>query len=305
MHRFILRRLGQAVIVLFGLSLLVFFMVRLSGDPARLMMSREASAEDVAAFRRAMGFDRPLLVQYGDFLVHALQGDFGDSLYYRQPATRLIRERFRATVELATGGLLLTLCVGVPLGMIAASRPGSVWDGATQTLALISQSVPIYWAGLVMILIFAVRLGLVPTFGRGEWTSYILPIVTISLQWIGRLARLTRSATLEVLQQDYVLAARAKGARPLHVYFRHVLRNAAVPLVTYVGLAYGYMLGGSVIVESVFAWPGLGYLAYQAISVRDFPLVQAVAIVVSVTFLLLNLLVDLSYALLNPRIRFS
>jgi len=305
MQRYLLRRLGQAVFVVFGLSLIVFFMVRLTGDPARLMMSREATAEQVAAFRQRLGFDRPLLVQYLDFAGSALRGDLGTSIYYRQPAIKLIKERLRPTIELASLGLIFTIITGIPLGIIAAYKPGTFWDGITQSLSLISQSVPIYWAGLVLILIFAVRLHLVPTFGRDDWRSYILPVFAISLQWIGRLARLTRTAMLEVLQQDYILAAQAKGAGPLTVLSRHALRNAAVPLLTYVGLSFGYMLGGSVIIESVFAWPGIGFLVFQAISVRDFPLVQAVTVVISIMFLAINLLVDLSYILLNPRIRYS
>jgi ABC-type dipeptide/oligopeptide/nickel transport system permease component len=305
MSRYLLRRVAQAILVLVGVTLIVFMMIRVTGDPARLILSRDASAEEVSEFRERLGYDQPLIQQFGDFVSDALAGDFGTSLKYRQPVVDLILERLPATIELALGGLALTIVVGVPLGMIAAARPGSVWDGVTQALALISQSIPIYWAGLVLILVFGVQLGLVPTFGRGGWTSYILPVVTISLQWMGRLARLTRSAMLEVSQQDYILAARARGARPLRVNFRHALRNAAIPLVTYSGLAFGYMLGGSVIVESVFAWPGLGYLAYEAIQVRDFPLVQAIAIFISIMFVTVNLLVDLSYAVLNPRVRYG
>ncbi len=305
MIRYLLKRLGQAVLTVFGLSLIVFFMIRLTGDPVRIMVSRQATEAQVAALRHDLGFDRPILVQYWDFVRGMVEGNFGVSLHYRQPALQVLLGRLPATMELATGGLLVSLILAVPVGVLAAARPGSLWDGLTQGLALLCQSIPTYWAGLVLILFFAVQMHWVPSFGRGGWTSYILPVVTISLQWIGPLARLTRTAMLEILQEDYVLTARAKGCGPFAIYFQHALRNAAIPLLTYAGVAFGYMLGGSVLVESVFAWPGLGYLGAQAIYVRDFPLVQAVAVFVSVMFLTVNLLVDLLYAVMNPRVRYA
>jgi peptide/nickel transport system permease protein len=280
-------------------------MIRLTGDPARTMMPRTATAEQVQALRERLGWDQPLLVQYLDYATGALTGDFGNSVHFSRPAMGLILERVRPTVELAFVSLLVIILVAVPLGVLAAGRQGSLIDGIAQLIALLGQSLPVYWVGMILILVLAVRLDLVPVFGRGDWTTYLMPVITMSMGSIGQLTRLTRSAMLEVLRQDYIRTAYAKGCARPRVFYRHALRNAAIPLLTYLGVTFGYMLGGAVIIESVFAWPGIGQLAYQAVSVRDYPLVQAVAFCVSVTFVALNLGVDIAYAFLNPRIRFG
>jgi ABC-type dipeptide/oligopeptide/nickel transport system permease component len=305
MTRHFMSSLVQAVFVLLGVLIMVFFMIRMRGDPAAVMVSREADPDDVAAFRHAMGFDRPLLVQFADFMGHALIGDFGNSLHYRLPALPLILERMPATVQLASAALALGILVGVPLGLIGGSRPGSLLDLLVRGIALLGQITPAFWLALLMIIVFAVRLRWLPTSGRDSPLSIVMPAVVLSLGVMGRLARLTRSSILEVMRDDYIRTARSKGLAQSVVYYRHALRNAAIPLVSDMGVQFGYILGGSVIIENVFAWPGLGRMVVEAISIRDFPLVQAIAFFSSLIVIMLNLLTDLAYALIDPRIRYE
>ncbi len=279
-------------------------MVRLTGDPAVVMLPQEASAADVAAFRSAMGFDRPLSLQFWEFLRRAVVGDFGKSLHYRISAWTLIMERLPATLELAAAALAFAVVVAVPLGILAATRPGSLWDGVAQTVALLGQAVPAYWAGLVLILLLSVQLNWLPVAGRSGWTSLVMPMVTLSMGVLGRLTQLARSVMGEVLRQDYVRTAHSKGLSARAVHYRHALKNAAIPLITLIGVNFGYMLGGSVLIESVFSWPGIGRLTAQAVFQRDFPLVQAVAFFGSLVVISVNLLTDLVYGLLNPQIRY-
>ena len=305
MQRYILSSVAQAAVVLLGVLILVFFMVRATGDPARLMLAREASPEQVEAFRHKMGFDRHWSVQFGDFVLKAMAGDFGDSLHYRLPALPLILERLPASVQLAGTALLMAIVVGVPLGLIGGARQGGIWDIVGRGVGLFGQTVPSFWLALLMIIVFAVRLGWLPTSGRDTPQSVLMPAFVLSLATMGRLVRLTRSSILEIMGDDYIRTARSKGLSPRVVYFRHALRNAAIPLISVIGVQFGYMLGGSVLVESVFAWPGLGRMAIEAISIRDFPLVQAIALFSSVVVVALNLVTDFAYALIDQRIRYG
>ena len=305
MQRYLFSRLVQSLLVIFGVFVLVFFMVRLTGDPATLMMPREASPEEVEAFRHAMGFDRPLIVQFFDFVSGAVVGDFGNSLHYRLPALPLILERLPATIELASVALLISVVVAVPLGLIGGSRPGSVWDAMARTVGLFGQSIPNFWLALILILVFAVRLRWFPSFGRDEPKSVVLPAIALGVFTMGQLVRLTRSAVLEIRSEDYIRTAYSKGLRSRVIYLRHVLRNAAIPLVSVIGVQFGYMLGGSIYIETIFSWPGLGRLAADSIGVRDFPMVQAIAVFTSFVVVVLNLLTDLAYALIDPRIRYG
>lgn len=305
MSRHLFASLGQALLVLAGVFILVFFMVRLTGDPARAMLAREASAEQVAAFREQMGFDRPLIVQFLDYLGKTLTGDFGNSLHYRSPALPLVLERLPATLELAFAALLFSLIIAVPLGLAGGARPGSFIDIAGRAIGLLGQTTPTYWLALVMIIVFAVQLRWFPTSGRGGWDSVIMPALALALPTMGRIVRLTRSAVLEIKNEDYVRTARSKGLSSRTIFYRHVLRNAGIPLISVIGIQFGYMLGGSVLIESVFAWPGLGRLAIESISRRDFPLVQAVALFASLVVVVLNLVTDLAYSLIDPRIRYE
>ena len=305
MQRYLLSRLFQAVAILLGVLLLVFLMVHATGDPATLMMPREASPQDIQAFRHAMGFDRPLLVQFLSYMKGIATGNFGNSLYYKMPALALVTERLPATLQLASVGLLIALVVGIPLGLAAGSAPGSLWDAIGRTVGLLGQSVPNFWLALVLIIVFSVKLGWFPSFGRDELRSVVMPAFALGLPTMGALVRLTRSAVLEIRGEDYVRTAYGKGLRPRQVYFRHILRNAAIALVSIIGVQFGYMLGGSIIIETIFAWPGIGTLIADAVGHRDFLLVQSIAFFTSAVIVTLSLLTDLVYSLLDPRIRYG
>ncbi len=303
MTAYLLARAAQSLLAVACVLALVFFMVRLTGDPSVVMLPQDASREDVAQFRAAMGFDRPLIVQFRDFVLHAVVGDFGKSLQYRTSAWTLIMERLPATLELAATAMCFAIVVAVPLGTLAATRPRSPWDGLAQGVALLGQALPAYWVGLILILVLAVQLNLLPVAGRSGWSSLVMPTITLGMGTLGQLTQLARSVMLDVLGQDYMRTAWAKGLAPPAVHYRHALKNAAIPLITLVGVNFGYMLGGAVLIESVFSYPGIGRLAAQAIFQRDFPLVQAVAFFASLVVLLVNLATDLLYGLLNPQVR--
>jgi peptide/nickel transport system permease protein len=305
MQRYFLSKLAQSLLLLLGVVTLVFFMLRLTGDPASLMMSREASAAQVEAFREAMGFNRPLIVQFWDFATGAIIGDFGNSLHFRTPAFPMVLDRLPATVELAAVGLLIAIVVGIPLGLIGGFTPGSIVDSLARLLALLGQSIPNFWLALIMILVFAVGLGWFPSFGRDEANSVVMPAFVLALPVMGQIVRLTRSAVLEIRGEDYIRTAHSKGLEPRTIYIKHVLRNVSIPLVSVIGVQFGYMLGGSIYIETIFAWPGMGQLLQQAIGWRDFPLVQALAVFTSVVVLALNLLTDVAYAIIDPRIRYG
>jgi peptide/nickel transport system permease protein len=305
MYRYFLVRLVQSVVLLFGVLLLVFAMVRVTGDPARLMMPREASPEQIEAFREAMGFNRPIIVQFMDFMTGAVVGDFGKSLHFKIPALSLVLERLPATVELAGVALLMAVVIAIPLGLIGGFNPGSFIDSLGRGLALFGQSIPNFWLALIMILFFAVKLGWFPSFGRDEWKSVIMPAFVLGLPTMGQLVRLTRSAVLEVRSEDFIRTAHSKGLEPKVIYTKHVLRNVAIPLVSVIGVQFGYMLGGSIYIETIFAWPGMGQLIEQAIGWRDFYLVQAIAFFTSLVVLAINLLTDVAYVVIDPRIRYG
>jgi len=303
--RVILERLSHALFVVIGVSLLSFLLVHLTGDPAALLLPLDASQEDRDRFRAAMGLDRPLPVQYADFLVHAAQGDFGNSLRFEQPAMGLVVERLPATLALAGVSLGLALVIGVPAGLVAGVKRGSIFDRVAMMLALAGQCVPAFWLGLMLILLFSVGLRLLPVSGGGTPAHLVLPGLTLSFYTMALVARLLRSNMLDVMNADYVRTARAKGLAERVIVMRHALKNAAIPVVTVVGLSAGYLLGGAVIVEQVFAYPGLGRLVYQSISNRDVAVVQAFVVLISLVVLVINLTVDLAYTLLDPRVRYE
>jgi peptide/nickel transport system permease protein len=305
MQRYLLSKVGESILLLFGVILLVFMMVRLTGDPASLMASRESSPETVERIRREWGFDRPLLVQFWDFLIGAIVLDFGKSYHFKTPAMPLVVERLPATVQLAATGLVMAVVVGIPLGLVGGFNPGSWTDSLGRLLALLGQSVPNFWLALILILLFAVRLGWFPSFGRDELKSVVLPAFVLGLPTMGQIVRLTRSSVLEVRSEDYIRTAHSKGLEPRIIYIKHVLRNVAIPLVSILGVQFGYMLGGSIYIETIFSWPGIGQLTQQAVGWRDFPLVQAVAVFVSVVVLVISLLTDAAYAIIDPRVRYG
>ncbi len=305
MERYFLSRLGQSILLLFGIVVLVFAMVRITGDPAALMMPREASTAEIEAFRERMGFNDPIPVQFGRFFTGAIQGDFGNSLHFKSPAMPLVVQRLPATVQLATVGLLMALVVAIPLGLVGGFNPGSSIDSFGRLWALLGQSIPNFWLGLMMIIFFGVKLQWFPTFGRDTWTSVIMPAFVLGLPVMGQVVRLTRSAVLEIRSEDFIRTANSKGLEPRTIYLKHVLRNVAIPLVSVIGVQFGYMLGGSIYIEAIFSWPGMGGLLEQSIGWRDYPLIQAIAVFTSVVVLILNLLTDLAYAVIDPRIRYG
>jgi ABC-type dipeptide/oligopeptide/nickel transport system permease component len=303
MRVYLLRRFLQSLLVLLGVSFVVFGILFLTGDPALVLLPPDASIEDVAKFREVMGFNDPFFVQYGRFLFGAVRGDFGQSIRHGEPAFALVMERMPATFELSGAALAIALCLAIPAGIVSAVRRNSVLDYVSTVVALLGQSMPTFWLGIMLILFFSVQLNLLPSSGRGGWQHMLLPAVTLGLFTTARITRLTRSGMLEVLNQDYIRTARAKGVANPPVVWKHALKNAAIPIVTIVGIELGTLLGGSVITETIFAWPGVGRLSVQAIYNRDYPVVQAAVFTLSATFVLVNLVVDLLYTYLDPRIR--
>jgi len=290
-------------VVAVGVSLVVFALVHLSGDPVLLMVSSDAPPDVVAATRHALGFDRPLREQFADYVARAARGDLGVSLRSSLPVATLIRQRLPATVELTLAALLIAVVVAIPAGIVSAVKRGSALDRLAMVGAVAGQAVPIFWLALLLIAFFGVYLRWLPVFGRGSLAHLVLPAVSLSTVILGRLARLVRSSMLEVLGQDYVRTARAKGVGEVRVLAGHALKNAAIPIVTLLGLQFAQLLGGAVVTETIFAWPGIGRLVVEAIFNRDFPIVQGVVLVVSLAFVVVNLLVDVAYVIIDPRIR--
>jgi ABC-type dipeptide/oligopeptide/nickel transport system permease component len=288
-----------------GVSLVVFGLVHLSGDPVLLMVSSDAPPDVVATTRHALGFDRPLHRQFTDYVARAARGDLGVSLRSSLPVATLIRERLPATVELTVAALLIAVAVAIPAGIVSAVKRGSALDRLAMVGAVAGQAVPIFWLALLLIAFFGVYLRWLPVFGRGSLAHLVLPAVSLSTVILGRLARLVRSSMLEVLGQDYVRTARAKGVGEVRVLAGHALKNAAIPIVTLLGLQFAQLLGGAVVTETIFAWPGIGRLVVEAIFNRDFPVVQGVVLVVSLIFVAVNLLVDILYGFLDPRVRLA
>ncbi len=306
MRTYILRRLAQSALTLLGVSVLVFAILRvLPGDPARMLLPDGAPESAVAELNRQLGLREPLVVQYGLFLRSVARGDFGQSFQYRAPALRVVLERLPATVQLTLAAMLVTIAVGVSLGIFTAVRRGTGYDVAGTIVAVVGQSLPNFWLGIMLILLFGVALRWLPTSGFASWSSLVLPAITLAAFPTALVARLTRSSMLEILNRDYIRTGRAKGLAEQSVVLRHALRNAAIPVLTVVGLQIGALLGGAVITESVFAWPGMGKLIVDAIFFRDFPVVQTVLILSATVFVAINLLVDLLYTVIDPRIRYS
>lgn len=302
MLRYLARRAILSIVVLFGLSLLVFAMVNLSGDPVRLLLPPDAAPAEVERFRQQLGLDRPLPERYLRFLGQALQLDFGTSLQLREPALALVLDRLPATLSLAGLAVACAVLIGVPLGVLTAVKRDTAWDTIITSLAVFGQSTPIFWVGVMGILLFAVRLRWLPASGVGGWEHYVLPVATLTLFLLGGLVRVTRTSMLEVLDRGYVRTATAKGQSPRLVVWRHAFRNALIPVVTQIGLQMRFVIGGSVITETIFAWPGLGRLLVNAVYARDYPIVQAGVFVIALILIVINTLVDLSYARLNPKV---
>jgi len=311
---YILTRILSMLLVMVGVSVIAFVILHLTpGDPARIMLGQEARPEDVTALRATLGLDDPIPIQYARFVGRALRGDLGASLKYRQPVSVMISERLGTTILLALASLALSVSFAVPLGIIAALRRGTFADFTTMAIALVGVSAPTFWIALLLIFAFAYKLQILPAAGLPSFSTaglamlkhLLLPAMTLALVSGAIVARMTRSSMLEVLRQDYVRTARAKGLRLSQIIIKHGLRNALIPTVTIVGLQLGTLLGGAVVTETVFALPGIGRLAVEAIQSRDFPVVQGVVLIAACAVTLSNLLVDLAYGLLDPRITYS
>jgi ABC-type dipeptide/oligopeptide/nickel transport system permease component len=306
MSHFLLRRLVLTVPVLLGVATLVFSLIHLvPGDPVQAMLGESASPQDITELRGRLGLDRPLYVQYGSFLRGLATGNLGTSLRTNQPVATAIAERLPATFELALAAMLVAVVFAIPLGIIAAARAGTGVDHAATTLALLGISMPNFWLGPLLAIVFSVTLGWLPVSGRGTAAHLVLPAITLGAPLAAVLARMTRASVLEELRELYVLAARARGLSRTRAVLKHAFRNSLIPIVTVLGLQFGAVLTGAVITETIFAWPGVGRLLIQSISFRDYPLVQGCILLIAVTYVSMNLLTDVVYGFLDPRIRYE
>ena len=306
MGRFLARRLVLTIPVLLGVATLVFSLIHLiPGDPAQAMLGEAAPQSDVEELRRQLGLDRPLIQQYVAFLSGLVKGDLGTSLRTGLPVTEQIVERMPATFELAAAAMLVAILFSMPLGIAAAVRRGTVVDHAAMTVSLAGVSVPNFWLGPLLAIVFAVELGWLPVSGRGTWAHLVLPAVSLGAALAAILARMTRATMLEELREPYVQAARARGASKPRAVLRHAFRNSLIPVVTLVGLQFGAVLTGAVITETIFAWPGIGRLLIQSIGFRDYPLVQGCILLIALTYVAVNLVTDMLYGVLDPRIRYE
>lgn len=306
MRRYVFRRLIEMAVALVVMSALVFALGRLTGDPVALLLSEYSTHEDRERLARELGFDRPIVEQYGIFIVNALHGDLGRSVAGdRRPVMAIIADRLPASLELAAVALAFSLAVGIPLGVLAAVRRGTALDFLARFLALLGQSAPVFWLGIVMIYFFSVRLRWLPTSGYGTWAHYVMPAAAMALFTIAAVTRLVRASMLEVLNSEFIKLARLKGLPEGVVVWRHALRNSLIPTVSFMGAFFATMITGAVVIETVFAWPGIGRLAYEAIIGRDFPLMQAIVLVMTALFIVANLAVDVAYVWLDPRIKYA
>jgi len=305
MRRYVLARLAQSALVVLLSLTAVFGMVRLGGDPVLLFLPMDIQAKDLTEFRQRLGFNDPVAVQYGRFVGRAVRGDFGESLRYKQDALGLVMERLPATLYLAVAALALTFLVAVPVGVLSAVRRGSLFDFFGMGAAVLGQAVPGFWLGLMLIYLFSVKLGWLPTGGTGSARHFVMPCVVLASFYAARMARLTRSSVLDTLNEEFVLTARAKGLAEWIVIGKHALKNSAIPIVTLAGLETGQLLGGAVITETIFAWPGVGRLLVQSISARDYPAVQGCILLIALTYVSMNLIIDVLYGFLDPRIRYE
>ena len=303
MTRALVTRALQAVPAMIGITAVAFVLLHLSGDPSYVLLPPEATDDQRAAFRHAYGLDQPLPIQYVAYLGRLAQGDLGTSFAFRQPALDVVLRRFPNTIELAVIATILAILVAIPAGVVSAVRRGTLLDRGLMVAVLLGQSVPTFWLGMLLILVVAVGLRWLPASGQGSWANLVLPSLTLAAWFMALLTRLTRSEMLEVLGQEYMRTARAKGLRERLVLLRHGLRNASIPIVTILGLQFGGLLGGAVVTETVFAWPGVGTLILDSILKKDYPVVLAGVLIVAATFIVINVFLDLMYVYLDPRLQ--
>ena len=303
MAQFIARRLIYTVVMIAAMSVFLFGMSRAAGDPRLLYLTEYTTQAEWEAWGRNMGLDRPLIVQYGEWARDALQGNFGLSLQHQRDSMSVVFDRIGATMQLAIAGAFFVILLAVPLGILSATRRGTVWDYAGRTIALLGQSSPPFWLGIMLIVVFSVRLGWLPTSGRGDWTHYIMPTITLGWLSAAGLLRLVRSSMLEAMDSEYIRLARAKGVGSWKVIWKHGLKNALIAPLTFAGLILAGFIDGSVVTETVFAWPGVGRLGVDAVNNNDFPLMAAIITLVTILYVVTSFLVDVLYAVIDPRIR--
>jgi peptide/nickel transport system permease protein len=300
---YLLKRLGVAILVAITVSLITFSMIYLSGDPAVALAGETATEADIEMIRRYYGYDRPILVQYADWLLRAMQGDFGQSHYLKKPVSEVIFERLPTTMLLGFFALVFALTLSIPLGVLAAIRPNSLIDRVALTIAVVGQAMPSFWFALTLMLWFGIYWRLLPITGTGSWLNFVMPAIALGYYITPAVMRLTRAGMMEVLSADYIRTARAKGLRPMTVLFKHALRNAIIPVVSLAAVQFGFMLGGSIVIETIFAINGLGFLAWESIQRADLPMMQAIVLVLSIFYIVLTFLADMLNAWLDPRIR--
>ena len=305
MSGFLVRRLIQSVILLKCVLGFVFLLLHLSGDPARVMLPDDATEADIAQLRNEMGLDKPLFTQYVIYFKGALRGDFGESFGHGESAFKIVLEHMPATIQLASAAFIFSIIIGLPIGCIAAIKENTFYDQGVMAIAVIGQAIPDFWLGLMLILFFSVHLQWLPPFGYEQWIHLIMPMFTAAMFHTARLARLMRSEMLEVLRQDYIVTARSKGVSEIGVVFSHAMKNSSIPIVTVLGIDLALTLGGTVITETGFAWPGVGRLTVEAIHERDFPIVQAAVFLLASIFVVINFIVDILYVYLDPRIEYK
>lgn len=303
LRSYLLKRLGQSLIAVLGVATIVFFIIRISGDPTRLMLPPEATEVQVEALRESLGFNQPILVQYKEYLLSLFQGDFGQSLYFKEPALQMVLHRLPATIDLAVTAIVIAVILGLTAGIISAYRKNSWLDFFISSGVFALQSLPVFWVGIVLILIFAVRLNWVPTSGNQGLVSLVLPAITLAAYPIAPIARTMRASLIEVMDQDYMLTSKAQGFSKRQRILRRGLKNAFLPVITVISLEFGVMIAGAVVTETIFSWPGVGSLIVQAVSNRDFPLVQASVLVISLIYILLTFVTDIVYRMIDPRIK--
>ena len=303
MTSYILKRLLQSIFVIFGITLVVFCVLHLSGDPVQLMVPPSASQVEVEKIRQEMGFNDPLYQQYFRFLAGALVGDFGQSYYYNEPAMKVVLERIPATVELAVAALVISIVIAIPAGIISAIKRNSVIDMVIRFFAMLGQCIPSFWLGIMFILFFSVTLHILPTGGNQGWASLILPSLTLGMFSAASITRILRSSMIEIMGKEYITVAKAKGLLQGKVIMKHAFKNALSSVLTMIGMQFAGLLGGAVITETVFAWPGVGRLIVQSITNNDFMVVEATVILLAIAFVLINFIVDVLYCVINPRIR--
>lgn len=299
---YMVSRLVRGVLTVVGVVIVIFLLTRASGDPAKTLQGDSNDPARYAQIRRDLGLDKPITTQFATYVAELARGDFGDSWNYHRPTIDVVRERIPASAKLAAAGLSISVCLGLPLGVLAAVRRGGLLDVFARSVGLLGQSIPTFWVGIMLILLFSVQLGLLPSSGTGDWKHVIMPAIAVGWFSTASILRLTRSAMLDVLDAEYIRMARIKGLAGFTLIRRHALRNAAIPIVTIAGLQFAALVTGAVVTESIFAWPGVGSLLVSAANGRDFPMVQTVALLTAITFVSVNVMVDMLYGYIDPRI---